>query len=252
MESFVSHTSTNHQSIQRTNKASVQLEGWGMPADEVIALAATLNRQVPALDWFAEERADREALTLHLVDIAALAGESGHAVWNTFGPVEAMRQAREAGQPALAVCRGKFSELPVDRLGVWVAAAGFAWETKTQAVIRALAAMAWQPQRGYQDLPGWQAVQPLTQRNLLAITASDDDKVDFPALMRQVSEASFMHPAALSVAGVPTATFERTLVEAGMQDLHETAVAPMTLDGVLRIDALVGFPWQGTNQSAAV
>lgn len=247
----MSHPSANTLSIPAVRKAAIRLEGWGMPTKDVMDLACALNHQLPAFDWCASDASDPDALTLHLVDIAKLAGDTGHAVWNTFGPVEAMRQAREAGKPALAVCRGRFSELPVDRLGVWVASTKQAWEIKLQALMRAIAAMSWHPKLGYQDLPGWRAVQPLTDANLLAITATDDSTGDFPALMRQVSAAAFAHPVALSVAGAARPTVERTLVEAGLEHLQGAAVAPMTLDGVLRVDALVGFSWPAAGQSAA-
>lgn len=245
--SFVSQSSANHPvsqaAFKTAHKAVIHLEGWGISAEEASTVAATLNQQLPQIDWRSGVALDSEALMVHLVDISALAGATGHAVWNTYGPVEAMRQEREAGTPALALCRGKFSELPSQRAGVWIASAGQAWVSGLQTLARALAAMGWKPEHGYRDLPGWAGVRPLLNANLLAVMATDHAAADFPSLMRQVSASSIAHPIALAAAGVSRHAFDRTRIEAGMHDLDIAVVAPMTLDGTMRADALVGYPW---------
>jgi len=154
-----------------------------------------------------------------------------------------MRQAGEAGTPALALCRGKFSELPSQRLGVWVASTGQAWVNALQTLARALAATGWNAENGYRDLSGWAGVRPMLSANLLAVMATDHAAADFPSLMRQVSASSIAHPTALVAAGVSRHAFDRTRIEAGMHDLDIAVVAPMTLDGTMRADALVGYPW---------
>ncbi|MFD4837079.1 hypothetical protein ACFWP0_06185 [Achromobacter sp. NPDC058515] len=240
----------NPQSIATQTKAAIYLEGWGMPAEEVLALARTLQALLPSLDWHAGDAPVPGALTLFLVDAGNLAGDTRGAVWNTFGPVEAMRQAREAGVAAVAVCRGGIGRLPLNRVGVWVATAAEDWAQKLQSLVRALAALQWEPRRGYQDVAAWRGLAGLTQANLLAVTASSESAADFAGLLRQACSTSLLRPAALSVAGVPRAIVDRTLVEAGMQDTELAAVAPMTLDGVLRVDALLGFPWPLPDQAA--
>lgn len=243
----MSKASENHPVQQATSKAShkavIHLEAWGMPAEEARALAATLNQQLPQVDWRAGASVDPDALVVHLVDISTLAGATGQAVWNTYGPVEAMRQAHEAGTPALALCQGRFSQFPSQRAGVWIASTGQPWLTSLQTLARTLAAMGWDAEHGYRDLPGWRSARLFLRANLLAVTATDHAAADFPALMRQVSAFSFAQPIALAASGVSRLTFERTRIEAGMHDLDIAVVAPMTLDGAIRADALVGYPW---------
>lgn len=229
-------------------KASIYLEGWGLPVDEVSTLADRLNDILPYFHWHTGDAPLSEALVLHLVDVAVLTGDLGHAFWNTFGPVHAMRAARQEGRLAMAVCRGRVSNLPVQREGVWVSAGSSAWESKLSTLARALAAMEWTSHRGYQNMRGWSAVRVLANIDLMAVTLADGCSADFSSLLRQVTTASLMSPVALSVAGVPRATFDRTLLEAGMQGIEVAAVAPMTLDGVMRADGLVGFPWPRVDQ----
>lgn len=230
------------------SKASIHLEGWGMSAQDVTAVSARLNLLLPHIHWHADEVADQESLRLLLVDVAALTGEKGQAFWNAFGPIQSMARARQAEVPALALCRGGISELPMLREGVWIPANAESWENKILAVVGALAAMEWNATGGYRSMAGWQATRELARSNLLAISASDDEEADFSALLRQISSASIAHPAALSVAGVDIRTFEHTLTQAGLHDIPLLAAAPMTLDGAVRVDVLVGFTWPGTSQ----
>jgi hypothetical protein len=58
---------------------------------------------------------------VHLVDLEGLAGTSHAAVWNLAGPIHALRAARAAGTPAIALVRGQASQLPMVRAGCWVA-----------------------------------------------------------------------------------------------------------------------------------
>lgn len=236
------------QAVFTQTRPAVCLDGWGIRAEEVQALARTLQGLLPSLDWHAGTTSVPGALTLVLVDEGALAGDARGAIWNTFGPVEAMRRARQAGAAAVAVCRGRISRLPLERVGVWVTTASGDWTQNLQALARALVALEWEPRRGYRDVAAWRGLRELTQANLLAVMMSDEDAADFAGLARQAFAASMAPPAALSVAGAPRAVVERTLVEAGMQGTEIVAVAPMTLDGVMRVDALVGFPWPRTAQ----
>lgn len=248
MEPTVPHE--NPQSIFTQTKPAIYLEGWGMRAEEVQALARTLQGLLPSLDWLAGDTPVPDALTLILVDEGALAGDARGALWNTFGPVEAMYRARQAGMAAVAVCRGRISRLPPERVGVWVKTAIGDWAQNLQALVRALVALEWEPRRGYKDVAKWRGLRVLTQANLLAVMTSNEDAADFAGLVRQAFSASMAPPAALSVAGASRAVVERTLVEAGMQEMEIVAVAPMTLDGIMRVDALVGYPWPGPAQSA--
>ena len=193
-------------------KAAIHLEGWGLPAGETHALAEQLNCTMPDFHWHAGDAALPGALTLLLVDIGALAGERGQAFWNVYGPVQAMRAARQAGNPVIAVCRGRVSHLPAMRQGVWVASTIDAWDIKLVSLARALAALEWTPTRGYQSMWDWPVVCTLAQADLLAVTITDEGDAGFPALLRQVN--SIVPPTALSVAGVARAVFDRTLVEA--------------------------------------
>lgn len=219
-------------------KARIRLEGWGLPASEVLGLAERLNACLPQIEWCVQP----EAVTLMLVDIAALAGEGGRAVWNTYGPVEAMRLARQAGRCTLALCRGRISDLPASRDGVWIASAEGEWDTLVQVLARALAALEWTPCEGYREMYRWRAVSRLARANLLATLVSDGERMDYAALLRRVMAASLMAPAVLLAAGVDRVVFGRILREAGLQDVDH-AVAPMTLDGVARVDGLVGYDW---------
>ncbi|MFA1684261.1 hypothetical protein [Achromobacter dolens] len=238
----------NPQSIITQTKPAIYLEGWGMRAKEVQALAWTLQGLLPSLDWHAGDTPVPGALTLILVDEGALAGDARGALWNTFGPVEAMRRARQAGMAAVAVCRGRISRLPPERVGVWVRTATGDWPQNLQALVRALVALEWEPRRGYKDVAEWRGLRVLTQTNLLAVMTSNEDAADFAGLVRQAFSASMAPPAALLVAGASRTVVERTLVEAGMQEMGIVAVAPMTLDGIMRVDALVGYPWLGPTQ----
>lgn len=240
----------NPQSVFTQSKPAIYLEGWGMPAEQVQALARTLQGLLPSLDWHAGDTPVPGALTLILADEGALSGDARGALWNTFGPVEAMRRARQAGMAAVAVCQGRISRLPPERVGVWVGMATGDWAQNLQSLVRALVALEWEPRRGYKDVAEWRGLRMLTQANLLAVITSNEDAADFAGLVRQALSASMTPPSALSVAGASRAVVERTLVEAGMQELEIVAVAPMTFDGIMRVDALVGYPWPGPAQLA--
>jgi len=136
------------------------------------------------------------------------------------------------------------------RQGVWVASTIDAWDIKLVSLARALAALEWTPTRGYQSMWDWPVVCTLAQADLLAVTITDEGDAGFPALLRQVN--SIVPPTALSVAGVARAVFDRTLVEAGISDLAHAAATPMTLDGVARVDGLVGFDWPTAGQGASL
>lgn len=236
------------QSLATFDKAVIHLEGWGMSTDDVLALTGRLNQSLPHIHWHAGEVAAPGALTLLLVDIAALTGGKGHAFWNALGPFQSMERARRAGEPALALCRGRVSELPALRDGVWITTHAESWESKLLTVARALAALEWNAQDGYRAMQGWRAVRTLARADLLAITASGTEAEEFPAMLREICAASLMHPTALVAAGVPARTYGRTLVQAGLQDITLQAAAPMTLDGAVSVDTLVGFAWPGANQ----
>ncbi len=223
-------------------RPAVALERWGVSAGELAALVARLAEAMPCMDWYAAEAAPAGALALHLVDFAELAG-NGRAVWNASGPLDAMRQARLQGQPAFALCRGRASQLPAERRGVWVLRADNAWDVAVQSLVRALAVLEWTREDGYKALPAWRATGELAQRNLLAVTAVDRTASAFSSVLRDALSASLMPPTALAVAGAPDSETRRTIVEAGLHDLQTLAVTPMTLDGTMRVDALLGFEW---------
>lgn len=230
-------------------KAAIHLEGWGLPAAEIETLAEQLNGSTPGLHWHAGDAAMPGALTLMLVDVGALTGERGQASWNALGPVEAMRAARQRGNPVIAVCRGRVSHLPALRQGVWVASTSDAWDVKLASLGRALAALEWQPEQGYLAMQEWAAVRELARSDLLAVTISKPGYADFAGMLRGLG--SIMPPVALCVAGVARNEFDRTLVEAGLHALAHAAATPMTLDGVTRVDGLVGFAWQGGQAASA-
>lgn len=223
--------------------AAIHLEGWGVPAAEIEAIAEQLNRSTSSLHWHTGNAAMPGALTLMLVDVEALVGGHGQASWNALGPVEAMRAARQHGDPAIAVCRGRVSRLPSLRQGVWVASTVDAWEVKLASLARALAALEWKPEHGYRAMQDWTAVRELVRSDLLAVTIAQLGDADFAGMLRGLG--SIVPPVALCVAGVARSVFDRTLVEAGIHALAHAAATPMTLDGVARVDGLVGFEWHG-------
>lgn len=69
------------QSITTQARPAIHLEGWGMQAEEVQALARTLQGLMPSLDWHAGDTAVSGALSLVLVDEGALAGDTRGAIW---------------------------------------------------------------------------------------------------------------------------------------------------------------------------
>ncbi len=224
------------------NRPVVALHGWGMSAEDVALLVRQLAEEVPAFDWHADTDAPRGALSLHLVDFAALTGK-GRAAWNAFGPIEAMRQAREQGVAALALCRGRVSQLPAVRKGVWVMAADKPWACAVQTSVRALAALEWTRADGYKAVPAWRAARKFADANLLAVLGFEETAAGFSEVLREALTALLMQPAALAVAGVPEHEVQRTIIEAGLHELQPLVAAPMTLDGAMRVDALLGFPW---------
>ena len=225
-----------------SNRPVVALHGWGMSGEDVALLVRQLAEEVPAFDWHSDTGAPLGALSLHLVDFAALTGK-GRAEWNAYGPLEAMRQAREQGMAALALCRGRVSQLPAVRKGVWVMAADKPWGGAVQTSVRALAALEWTRAEGYKTMPAWRATRKFTDANLLAVLGFEATAVGFSEVLREALTALLMQPAALAVAGVPEHELQRTIVEAGLHELQPLVAVPMTLDGAMRVDALLGFSW---------
>ncbi|EHK64088.1 hypothetical protein KYC_22141 [Achromobacter arsenitoxydans SY8] len=223
-------------------RPAISLERWGIPAEDLAALVRKLAQAMPFIEWHAEGEAPRGALSLHLVDFAALAG-NGRAAWNTAGPIEAMRRARARGAPALALCRGRVSQLPAARRGVWVMLADKSWAGAVECLARALSALEWTREDGYKTVHAWSETRKFTHRNLLAVTGVDETAAKFSAVLRDALSASLMQPAALAVAGAPEKDLRRTIIEAGLHDLQTLAATPMTLDGAMRVDALLGFEW---------
>ncbi|CAB3824788.1 hypothetical protein [Achromobacter mucicolens] len=224
------------------NRPVVALHGWGMSADDVALLVRQLAEEVPTFEWHAGTDAPHGALSLHLVDFAALTGK-GRAAWNAFGPIEAMRQAREQGVAALALCRGRVSQLPAVRKGVWVMAADKPWACAVQTSVRALAALEWTRAEGYKTVPSWRATRKFADANLLAVLGFEETAAGFSEVLREALTALLMQPAALAAAGVPEHELQRTIIEAGLQELQPLVAVPMTLDGAMRVDALLGFSW---------
>ena len=225
-----------------SNRPMVALHGWGMSEEDVALLVRQLAEEVPAFDWHADTDAPHGALSLHLVDFAALTGK-GRAAWNAFGPIEAMRQAREQGVAALALCRGRVSQLPAVRKGVWVMAADKPWACAVQTSVRALAALEWTRAEGYKAVPAWRAARKFADANLLAVLGFEETAAGFSEVLREALTALLMQPAALAVAGVPEHEVQRTIIEAGLHELQPLVAVPMTLDGAMRVDALLGFSW---------
>ena len=224
------------------NRPVVALHGWGMSADDVALLVRQLAEEVPTFEWHAGTDAPHGALSLHLVDFAALTGK-GRAAWNAFGPIEAMRQAREQGVAALALCRGRVSQLPAVRKGVWVMAADKPWACAVQTSVRALAALEWTRAEGYKTVPSWRATRKFADANLLAVLGFEETAAGVSEVLREALTAVLMQPAALAAARVPEHELQRTIIEAGLQELQPLVAVPMTLDGAMRVDALLGFSW---------
>lgn len=225
-----------------SHRPVVALCGWGMPSEDVALLVRQLAEDVPSFDWHGYTDAPPGALLLHLVDFAALTGK-GRAVWNAVGPIEAMRQAREQGVAALALCRGRVSQLPAVREGVWVMAADKPWACAVQTSVRALAALEWTRAEGYKAVPAWHETRKFVDANLLAVLGFEKTAPRFSEMLREALTALLMQPAALAVAGVPEHELQRTIIEAGLHELQPLVAVPMTLDGAMRVDALLGFSW---------
>lgn len=224
------------------NRPAVALHGWGISVEDVALLVRQLGEEVPFFDWHADMDAPLGALSLHLVDFAALMGK-GRAAWNTVGPIEAMRRAREQGIAALALCCGRVSKLPAVRKGVWVMAADKPWASAVQTLVRALSALEWTRTEGYKAVPAWRVARKFADANLLGVIGSDETAAGFSRMLREALSALLMQPATLAVAGVPEHELRRTIIEAGLHDLQPLIAAPMTLDGAMRVDALLGFSW---------
>lgn len=101
----------------------------------------------------------------------------------------------------MAVCRGRISRLPPERVGVWVTTASEDWTQSLHALVRALAALEWEPRRGYKDVAAWRGLREFAPANLLAVMTSNEDAADFAGLARQAFSAAMAAPAALLVAG---------------------------------------------------
>ncbi len=225
-----------------SNRPVVVLHGWGMSSEDVALLVRQLAQELPFFDWHADTDARHGALSLHLVDFAALTG-NGRAEWNVFGPIEAMLHAREQGVMALALCRSRVSQLPAVRKGVWVMAGDKPWAFAVQTLVRALAALDWTRAEGYKAVSAWRAARKFAEANLLAVLGFDETAAGFSDVLRVALTALLMQPAALAAAGVPEHELQRTIIEAGLHELQPLVAVPMTLDGAMRVDALLGFSW---------
>lgn len=224
------------------NRPAIALHGWGIRAEEVALIVRQLAQVMPGFDWHADTCVSPGTLTLHLVDFAALTG-NGRAMWNTFGPSEALRKARDDGVPALALYRGGVGQLSTVRKGVWVMAADRPWACAVQTLVRALSALEWTPSDGYKAAHAWRATDRFVAADLLGIIGFDETAAGFSKVLREALRLLLVQPVALAVAGVPERELERTIVEAGLQELRPLVAAPMTLDGAMRVDALLGFAW---------
>lgn len=219
----------------------VNLEGWGLSLDEVGSFVEALNLECPYLEWSAETANSADSLTLHLVDFGALAGPR-NAVWNTFGPIEAMRSAVDAGRPALALCSGRSSRLPAVRRGVWATISERPWIPSIESVVRALAATAWTEASGYSAMKNWASVRTLTDLDLLAVSAHIASNDEFGLLVNGALATSITRPVAMTVAGAFPIEMDRRLT-GELSDPDLLYVAPSTLDGARRVDTLLCFDW---------
>lgn len=218
----------------------VSLEGWGLPRDEVESFVEVLTQKCPYFDWSAETANSADSLTLHLVDFGALAGPR-NAVWNTFGPIEAMRCSIEAGWPTLALCSGRSSRLPTVRRGVWTTLSERPWIPSIESVVRALAATAWTEGGGYSAMD-WALVRTLTSLDLLAVSAHIASSDEFGLVVNSALATSITRPVAITVAGALPAEMDSRLSEE-LSDPDLLYVAPSTVDGARRLDALLCFDW---------
>lgn len=219
----------------------VNLEGWGLSRDELGGIVEALNQECSYLEWSAETANSADSLTLHLVDFGALAGPR-NAVWNTFGPIEAMRSAIEAGRPALALCSGRSSRLPAVRRGLWTTLSERPWIPTIESVVRALAATAWTEAGGYRAMKDWASVRSLTDLDLLAVSAHIVSSDEFDLVVNSALATSITRPVAMTVAGAsPIEMDSRLTGELSDPDLFY--VAPSTLDGARRVDTLLCFDW---------
>lgn len=100
----------------------VSLLRWGLTGPELDDMVRTLGAAERRIAWTAGDHGARADLVVHVVDLAALAGPGHRASWNLMGPVEAMRAARAAGVPAIALVKGEARHLPPLRTGCWVTA----------------------------------------------------------------------------------------------------------------------------------
>lgn len=135
-----------------------------------------------------------------------LASPSGQLIWNTPGPLEAMRQGRQCK----AWCAGSHS-----------------WSGRMED--------------GYKTLHVWRETRKFAHRILLAVAGTDQTSLQYSTVLRNALSASLMPPAALAVAGASEKQLRRTIGEAGLQDLHTLAASLPTLDGAMRVEALLGF-----------
>ncbi|MGE8454291.1 MAG: hypothetical protein ACN6OP_27525, partial [Pseudomonadales bacterium] len=104
-------------------------------------------------------------------------------------------------------------------------------------------ALEWTRPHGYKALLAWRATRRFVDANLLGIMGFDESAAGFSKVLREALMLLLVQPTALVVSGVPERELQRTIVEAGLQDLRPLIAAPMTLDGALRVDALLSFAW---------
>lgn len=98
----------------------VSLQRWGIAADALRAMVATLNAADQRIVWSDHEDGVSADMIVHMVDVEGLAGPSLQASWNLMGPVDALRTAREQGVPAIALATGEARHLPMIRAGHWI------------------------------------------------------------------------------------------------------------------------------------
>lgn len=229
------------------SKAVVTLDGWGLSRGELSGLLECMAAKLPLIEWRLDEGDPcRTGLRILLVDVESLVGGAAGAVWNLYGPIQSMRDARDRAEQAIVLYRGRASRLPVTRQGCWVSAGTNAWKSALQILIRALAGAQWSASDGYSALSDWRVVSNLTHSNSLAVLGhgrGSDSCTDFQVLLRNALGASLMAPTHVFVAGVLAGVVKRTLIQAGLHEVEGLHCAPMTLDSTLRSDMLLCFEW---------
>lgn len=98
----------------------VSLQRWGIPADVLSAMVATLNAADQRIVWSDHEDGSPADMIVHMVNVEGLAGPALQASWNLMGPVDALRISLEQGVPAMALVTGEARHLPMIRMGHWI------------------------------------------------------------------------------------------------------------------------------------